>query len=94
MRIPRPVVGAQALLMLTREANGPQRRPVGSQFVRHNNDRDKPLLHEQFPQQFQRGDLVAPSVDQYIENLAFAVDGPHIYIRCPPIETTISSRCL
>lgn len=94
MRIPRPVVGAQALLMLTREANGPERRPVGSQFVRHNNDRDKPLLHEQFPQQFQRGDLVEPPVDQHIENLAFAVDGPHIYIRCPPIETTISSRCL
>jgi len=34
MRILRPVIGAQALLMLTREANGPQRRPVGSEFVR------------------------------------------------------------
>ena len=34
MRILRPVIGAQDLLMLTREANGPQHRPVGSEFVR------------------------------------------------------------
>ena len=74
MRVLRPVIGAQALFMLTREADGPQRRPVGSEFVRDNDGRGISLLLEQCPQQLQRGG------DQDVENFAFAIDGPpHIH---------------
>jgi len=65
---------------LTREANGPQRCTRGSEFVRDNDGRSKSLLPKQFPQQFQRSSLVAPSLDQHIENFAFSIDGsPHIH---------------
>jgi len=77
MRILRPVIGAQALLMPTRETNGPQGRPVRPEFVGDDRRRGEALLLEQFSQQFQRGGLVAASLDQDIENFALAVD-------CPP----------
>src|SRR5208337_1209108 len=72
-----------ALLMPTREANGPQRRSVGSEFVRNDYGRGEAMLLKQFPHEFQRGSLVAPSLST----------ARHIYIRRPPTETTISSRC-
>jgi hypothetical protein len=80
MRILRPVIGAQALFMPTREADGPQRRPIGSEYVRDNHERGKSLLLKQLSQQFQRGGLVVPSLNQNVENFAFAIDGPpHIH---------------
>ena len=45
--------------------------------------RGKSLLLKQFPQEFQRGGFVAPSLNQYIENFAFAVDGPP-HMHSPP----------
>src|SRR5271157_1510110 len=71
--------------MPTREANGPQRRSVGSEFVRNDYGRGESMLLKQFPHEFQRGSLVAPSLDQHIENFAFAVDGPP-HIRSPAAQ--------
>ena len=59
----------------------PERRPVRPEFVGDNHRRGKTWLLEQFPQSFQRGGLVAASLDQDIENLPSPSTARHIYIR-------------
>src|ERR1700724_3199769 len=81
IRILRAVVGAQSLLVQSREANFAKRRSVGSEFVGDDYRRNEALTSKQFPQQPQRRDLVALGLDQDLENLAFAVDcTPHVHL--------------
>jgi hypothetical protein len=49
MRILRAIVGAQSLLMQTREANFAKCRSVGSQFVGDDNRRNEALTSKEFP---------------------------------------------
>ena len=37
--------------------------------------------------------LVAPALNQHVENLALVIDGAHKYIRLAAIRTTTSSSC-
>jgi hypothetical protein len=70
MRVLRAVVGAQSLLVLTREANFAKRRPVGSQLVGDDNRRNETLVTKEFAKQPQRRDLVALGLNENFENLA------------------------
>ena len=72
MRILCAIVGAQPLLMQTRETNSTKRRSVRSEFVGDDNLRNEGLMSKQCPQQPHRGGLVALELDQDLENLAFA----------------------
>ena len=74
MRILCAIVGAQPLLMQTRETNSTKRRSVRSEFVGDDYLRNEGLMSKQCPQQPHRGGLVALELDQNIGNLAFAVD--------------------
>jgi len=79
MRILCAIVGAQPLLMQTRETNSTKRRSVRSEFVGDDNLRNEGLMSKQCPQQPHRRSHVALELDQDLENLAFAVDStPHI----------------
>ena len=81
MRILCAIVGAQPLLMQTRETNFTKRRSVGSQFVGDENLGNEALTSKQFPEQPQRRGFIALGLDQDLENLAFAVDSmPHIHL--------------
>jgi hypothetical protein len=80
MRILRAIVGAQSLLMQTREANFAKCRSVGSQFVGDDYRRNEALTSKEIPQQPHRRGFVAWGLDQDLENLAFAVDStPHLH---------------
>jgi hypothetical protein len=70
MRVLHAIVGAQPLLMQSREANFAERRSVGSQFVRDDHRPNKALASKQFPEQPHRRGLVALGLDQDLENLA------------------------
>ena len=74
MRILGTIVGAQPLLVQSREANFAKRRSVRSQFVGDDHRRNKAPASKQFPEQPQRCGLVAVRLDQDLQNLAFAVD--------------------
>ena len=81
MRVLRAVVGAQSLLVRTREANFAKRRPVGSQPVGDDNRRNETLVTTEFAEQPQCRDLVALGLNENFENLAFAVNGtPHVHL--------------
>lgn len=81
MRVLRSIVGAQSLLVQSREANFAKSCSVGSQFVGDDNRRNERQTSKQFPEQPQRRGLIASGLDQDLENLAFAVDGaPHIHL--------------
>jgi hypothetical protein len=67
------------LLVRTREANFAKRRPVGSQLVGNDNRRNETLVTKEFAGQPQCRDLVALGLNENFENLAFAVNGTHMY---------------
>ena len=80
MRVLRSIIGAQSLLVQSREANFAKRRSIGSEFVGDDSRRNEALPSKQFPQQPYRRSLVASGLNQDLENLAFAVDSaPHIH---------------
>ena len=80
MRVLGSIIGVQSLLVQAREANFAKRRSVGSEFVGDDNRRNEALTSKQFPKQSYRRSLVAPGLNQDLENLAFAVDSaPHIH---------------
>src|SRR5271166_5049046 len=74
MRILSPIVLPQALLMASRHSHLGLNRAVRAQFVGHQHIRREALFLEQLAHQFQGCSLVAPSLHQEIENLAFIVD--------------------
>src|ERR1700720_3808476 len=69
MRVLRAVVGAQSLLVRTREANFAKRRPVGSQLVGDDSRRNETLVTKEFAEQPQCRDLVALGLNENFENL-------------------------
>ena len=73
-----PVVDstAQALLMPSRQSNFGPGRAVRAQLVGHQHFGCEALLLKQLAHQFHGCGLVAPSLHQEVENLAFGVDGP------------------
>jgi hypothetical protein len=81
MRVLSSIVGAQSLLVQTREANFAKRRSIGPEFVGDDYRRNEALTSKRFPERPQRRDLVALGLDQDLQNLAFSVDGaPHIQL--------------
>jgi hypothetical protein len=89
MRILCAIVGAQPLLMQTRETNSTKRRSVRSEFVGDDNLRNEGLMSKQCPQQPHRGGLVALELDQDLEKST----ARHIYLCRPAIETPFLSIC-
>ena len=73
-RILSPIVLAQALLVASRQSDFGPCRAVGAQLVGHQRLGGKALFLEQLAQQFHGCGLVAPSMHEQVENLAFIVD--------------------
>ena len=67
MRILRAIVGAQSLLMQSREAPFAECSAVGSQFIRDDHRRNETLTSKQFPQQPHCRGLVALGLDQDLD---------------------------
>jgi len=76
MRVFRPIVVSQPLVMRTGKSKTPERRGVGAQFVGDQQFRRDTLLLEQLAHQPQRRPTVAPALDQHVEDFALVVDGP------------------
>jgi hypothetical protein len=77
MRVFRPIVVPQPLLMRTGKPETLERRGVGAQLVQQ--FRRETLLLEQFAHQPQRRRSAASALDQHVEDLALVVDGPPPY---------------
>ena len=81
MRVFCAVVGAQSLLVRTREANFAKCRSVGSQFISDNNRRNEALATKEFPDQAQCRGLVALRMNENFKDLTFAIDSaPHVHL--------------
>ena len=74
MRILSPIVRAQALLVASRQSDFGLCRAVRAQFVGHQHIGREALFLEQLTHQFHGCSLVAPSLHEQVENLAFVVD--------------------
>jgi hypothetical protein len=74
MRILSSIVLAQALLVASRQSQLRHGRAVRAQLVRHQHIGREALFLEQLAHQLHGRSLVAPSLHQQIENLAFIVD--------------------
>src|SRR6476659_5514086 len=74
MRILSPIVLAQRLLMARRQSDRGLCRAVGAKLVAHQHGGCEALFLEQLAHQFHRCSLVAPSLHEQVENLAFVVD--------------------
>ena len=76
MRILAPIVLAQPLFVASRQSQRRLCRAVGAELVCHQNVGCEALFLEQISHEFHCRVLVASSLDQKIENLAFIVDRP------------------
>ena len=74
MRILGPIVLAQALLVASRQSDFGLCRAVRAQPVGNQHIRREALFLEQLAHQFHGCSLVAPSLHQQVENLAFVVN--------------------
>src|ERR1700730_9834565 len=90
MRILRPIVFSQALLMVAAKPEILKGSAVGAQLVGRHPRRREALLAEQLAHQLDSRRPVSTTLDQDLEDLAFVVDGTP---QMPAIRTTISSRC-
>jgi len=80
MRVFRPIVIPQPLLMRTGKPETPERRGVGAQPVGDQQFGHETLLLEQLAHQPQRRPGVAPALNQHVKHLALVVDGaPQIH---------------
>ena len=70
MRILRPIVFPEPLLMRTGQPETAERRGVGAQFVGDQQFRREAVLLEQLAHQPQRRPAVAPALDKQVEDLA------------------------
>src|SRR5208283_1507461 len=75
MRILGPIVLPSPALMPAFDAEIEGRCAVGPQIIRDQSIRNDGVFPQKLAHQFQRGVLVAPGLDQHIQNLALAVDG-------------------
>jgi hypothetical protein len=80
MRVFRPIVISQSLLMRTGKPETPERCGVGAQLVGDQQFGRETLLLEQLAHQPQRCPTVAPTRHQHVEDFAFVIDGtPQIH---------------
>ena len=75
MGILSAIVLSEPLLMRTNQAKVAERRAIGAQLVGHQKFRHKALLLEQFAQQPEGCALVAPALNQYVQDFALVIDG-------------------
>src|SRR6267378_8284048 len=73
MRILRPIILPEPLLMWTGQSETAERRGVGAQFVGDHKFRREAVLLEQLAHQPQRRPAVAPSLNQQVEDLALVI---------------------
>ena len=76
MRVLRPVVLPQALLMAGRESNNLEGSPIGAEFVGHHDGRGGTVFLEQHAHQLHRGSSVSPARHEAVEDLAFVIHRP------------------
>src|SRR6516162_1226679 len=87
MRIFRPIVSAQPLLMRAGQSQTPKRGGIRAKLVGDQQFGCEALLLEQLTHQPQGRPSVAPTLNQHVENLALVIDGtPQIH--SPAIRTT------
>jgi hypothetical protein len=80
MRILRPIIASETLLMRAGQPKMPKCRAVRTQLVGDQQFRREALLLEQLAHQPQRSALVASALNQHIQDLALVVDGaPQIH---------------
>src|SRR4029077_20428231 len=75
MRILRPIVFSQALLMVAAKSEVPQGSAVGAQLVGRHPRRREALLAQQLAHQLDGRRPVSTTLDQDLKDLAFVVDG-------------------
>ena len=75
MRVFGAIIFSQPLLMWAGQSQTPERGGVGAQLVGDQQFRHEALLLEQLAHQPRRRPTVAPTLNQYVEDLAFMVDG-------------------
>ena len=88
MRIFGPIVLPSPAVMQVVDAEGEGRRAVGPQIIRDQSLRNGGVFPRRLRISFKRGVLVAPRLDQHIQNLALSIDGPP-QIDHPPIDFQI-----
>src|ERR1700757_3688311 len=93
MRILRPIVFSQALLMVAGKSEMPEGGAVGAQLVGRHPGRRKALFAEQLAHQLDGGRPVSTTLDQDSRTSPSWSTARHRYISLPAIRTTISSRC-
>jgi hypothetical protein len=74
MRILSPIVPAQTLVVASRQSDFGLCRTVRPQLVGHQHIGREALFLEQLAHQFHRCSLVAPSLHEQVENLAFVIN--------------------
>src|ERR1700746_514073 len=81
MRILRPIVFSQALLMVAGKSEMPEGSAVGAQLVARHPGRREALFAEQLAHQLDGRRPVSTTLDQDLEDLAFVVDStPQIHL--------------
>src|SRR6201981_3112528 len=81
MRILRPIVFSQALLMVAGKSEMPEGSAVGAQLVARHPGRREALFAEQLAHQLDGRRAVSTTLDQDLEDLALVVDGtPQIHL--------------
>ena len=73
MRILRPIVASKPLLMRAGQPQMPECRAIGAQLVSNQQFRCKALFLEQLAHQPQRCALVAPGLNQHVEDFALVI---------------------
>ena len=85
MRVLGSIIGVHAAWSVSIfQTNDVGSGSVRGEFVRNDCFRVYALVLEQFPQQFQRSSLVAPLLDQHVQDLAFIID-------CAPEEHVLAA---
>jgi hypothetical protein len=70
-----PVVRSPSVLVARREADLAEGGPVRSELVRHHHGGREALLLQELAHRPQRSPLIAPSLHEEVDHLAFMIDG-------------------
>ena len=86
--LPKPARPVQMPQIQLIQSGSVRRQAVGRDRLRL--DR---LVVEEALQKSERGLCVPAALDHKVQDLALVINGAHRYIRLPPTQQTISSRC-
>src|SRR6266436_6637292 len=93
MRILRPIVFSQALLMVAGKSEIPEGSAVGAQLVGRHPRRSEALFAEQLAHQLDGRRPVSTTLDQDLEDLALVVDGtPQMHALARDPDDHLASR--